>query len=438
MSRSRVQAEPETAAIIDTMLDGRGVADAPGKKVFVDDALTGETVKFRRRKKRRNYDEAELLEVITPAPERIEPRCEVFGVCGGCSLQHLSAAAQLNLKQSTLLDNLKRIGKVTPERILEPLQGSGWGYRRKARLAVKHVFKKGRVLVGFRERNKPYVANMQRCETLHPSLGDRLEDLSALIGGLSIHDRLPQIECAVGDNATAMIFRVLDQPSEDDLQAFAEFGRQFDVQVFLQTGGPNTVMPLPGESPEPLAYRIPDYDVAVTFTPTDFLQVHGEVNLQMIRQALELLEPQSNSKVLDFFCGLGNFSLPLARTAGQVVAMELAAEMVQRARTNAQASGLENISFMQADLTQPLVGVEALQGVDRVLLDPPRTGAAELIEPLLELGPERIVYVSCHPGTLARDAGRLVNEGGYRLAAAGVMDMFPQTSHVESMALFQR
>jgi len=421
------------------MLDGRGVADAPGKKVFVDDVLKGETVRFRRRKKRRNYDEAELLEVIEASPERIEPLCEAFGMCGGCALQHLSTDGQLSLKQATMLDNLQRIGSVTPERILTPIQGSAWGYRRKARLAVKHVYKKGRVLVGFRERNKPYVANMNRCETLHPSLGDRFEDLSALIEGLSIHDRLPQIECAVGDNATAMIFRVLDAPSDKDLQAFAEFGQKFDIQIFLQTGGPDSVVPLPGQGvPEPLHYRIPESDAEITFTPTDFLQVHGEVNLLMIRQALELLAPDKESRVLDFFCGLGNFSLPLARQSGQVIGMELAEDMIRRAKQNAANSGIENVTFLQADLTQPLASLEPLQGVNRILLDPPRTGAAELIDPLLALKAERIVYVSCHPGTLARDAGRLVHEGGYQLVAAGVMDMFPQTSHVESMALFQR
>jgi 23S rRNA (uracil1939-C5)-methyltransferase len=439
MSRNRLNAEPETAQIIDTLTDGRGVADVPGKKVFVDGALRGETVRFRRRRKKRNFDEAELLEILEPAPERVEPRCAVFGLCGGCTLQHLEATEQLRMKQTVMLDSLQRIGGVIPENILPPLEGSPWGYRRKARLAVKHVFKKDRVLVGFRERNKPYVADMHRCETLHPLLGERLDELSALISGLSIRDRLPQIECAVGDNATAMIFRVLDPPSDADIEALALWGETRDVQVFLQTGGMETVAPLPGhEWPEPLQYFLPEFDVTVAFTPTDFLQVHAQVNQMMIRQAIDLLAPDATSSVLDLFSGLGNFSLPLARVAGKVLGIELADDMVTRARKNASACGLQNVEFRQADLSKPMQDLVAGQSIDLVLLDPPRTGAAELLDALLGIGAERVLYVSCHPGTLARDARRLVEEGGYRLTAAGVMDMFPQTSHVESMALFQR
>ena len=439
MSRNRKIAEPETAQIIDTLTDGRGVADVPGKKVFVDGALSGETVRFRRHRKKKNFDEAELLEILVPAPERVEPRCAVFGLCGGCSLQHLAATEQLLMKQTVMLDSLQRIGGVIPENILPPLEGSPWGYRRKARLAVKHVFKKDRVLVGFRERNKPYVADMHRCETLHPLLGEKLDELSELISGLSIRDRLPQIECAVGDNATAMIFRVLDAPSDADIEALARWGETRDIQMFLQTGGMETVAPLQGrEWPEPLQYLLPEFDVTVAFTPTDFLQVHSQVNQMMIRQAIDLLAPDATSSVLDLFCGLGNFSLPLARVAGQVLGIELADDMVTRARKNASACSLENVEFRQADLSKPMQDLVAGQSFDLILLDPPRTGAAELLDALLEIRAERVLYVSCHPGTLARDARRLVEEGGYRLTAAGVMDMFPQTSHVESMSLFQR
>jgi len=436
---SRMNAEPETALIVDTLLDGRGVADTPGKKVFVHGALNGETVSFLRRRKKRNFDEAELLEVLVPAPERVAPRCDVFGLCGGCSLQHLSASEQLRMKQSVLLDSLQRIGKLVPERVLAPIEGSPWGYRRKARLAVKHVFKKDRVLVGFRERHKPYVADMSRCETLHPEIGERLDELSALIGQLSIRDRLPQIECAVGDNATAMIFRVLESPSDADIELLSSWACSRNIQVFLQTGGPGTIAPLPGhEWPDLLQYRLPAFDLAVSFTPTDFLQVHADVNQRMIQQAIQLLAPDAASRVLDLFCGLGNFSLPLARGAGQVLGLELGADMIARARDNANAAGLHNIEFRQADLSGSLTDLVAGRSFDLVLLDPPRTGAAELIDSLLNLGVERMLYVSCHPGTLARDAQRLVTEGDYKLAAAGVMDMFPQTSHVESMALFQR
>lgn len=436
---SRLRAEPETAQIIDTLMDGRGVADVPGKKVFVDGALTGETVVFRRRRKKRNFDEAELLEVLEPAPERVAPRCAVFGVCGGCSLQHLSAVAQLRMKQSAFLDSLQRIGKVVPQRVLAPIEASSWGYRRKARLAVKHVYKKDRVLVGFRERHKPYVADMDRCETLHPAIGERLGELSTLIGQLSIREKLPQIECAVGDNATAMIFRVLEFPGDADVELLSSWAGSRNVQVFLQTGGPDTIAPLPGHDwPELLQYRLPAFDVTISFTPMDFLQVHADVNQRMIEQAIELLAPDRESTVLDLFCGLGNFSLPLARSAGQVLGIELGADMVTRARDNASAAGLGNVEFRHADLSDPAADLTAGRSVDLVLLDPPRTGAAELIESLLRIGPDRIVYVSCHPGTLARDAQRLVADGGYKLAAAGVMDMFPHTSHVESMVLFER
>ena len=436
---SRLQAEPETALIVDTLIDGRGVADTPGKKVFVDGALQGETVIFRRRRKKRNFDEAELIEVLEPAAERVTPRCEVFGVCGGCTLQHLSATEQLSMKQTVLLDSLQRIGKLVPERVLPPIEGSPWGYRRKARLAVKHVFKKNRVLVGFRERHKPYVADMNHCETLHPAIGERLGELSALIGQMSICDKLPQIECAVGDNATAMIFRVLEAPSDADVELLSSWAGSRNIHAYLQTGGPGTIAPLPGhEWPESLQYRLPDFAVNVSFTPTDFLQVHAEVNHSMIKQAIELLAPDSGSSVLDLFCGLGNFSLPLARVAGQVLGIELGADMITRARANASAAGFTNVEFSQADLSEPMADFVAGRSFDLVLLDPPRTGAAEVLESLISIGAERVLYVSCHPGTLARDAQHLVAEGGYKLAAAGVMDMFPQTSHVESMALFQR
>ncbi len=436
---SRTPAEPETAQIVDTLMDGRGVADAPGKKVFVDGALSGETVVFRRRRRKSNFDEAELLEVLRPAPERVEPRCAVFGVCGGCSLQHLAPAEQLRMKQGVLLDHLQRIGTLTPERVLPPIDGAAWGYRRKARLAVKHVFKKDRVLVGFRERNKPYVADMARCETLHPAIGTRLEALSALIGNLSVRDRVPQIECAVGDRAVAMIFRVLDPPTDTDIATLSAWAQKHDIRIYLQTGGPESIVPLPGhEWPEPLCYELPEADVTISFTPTDFLQVHADVNRRMIAQAIELLAPDADSHVLDLFCGLGNFSLPLSRVAGSVLGIELAADMVARARRNAADCGIDNVVFRQADLTAPPANLVADRRVNLVLLDPPRTGAAELIDPLIEIGAARVLYVSCHPGTLARDARRLVDDGGYRLAAAGVMDMFPQTSHVETMALFER
>jgi len=437
---SRREREPEIAEIVDTTIDGRGVARPPGKAVFVDGALQGETVRFVRRRKKRSFDEAELLEILEPSRLRVQPRCAAFGVCGGCSLQHLGAADQLALKQNVLRDNFQRIGSVEPGEWLDPISGAAWGYRRKARLAVKHVTRKGRVLVGFRERTKPYVADMVRCETLHPALGDRLEDLSALIDGLSIRDRVPQIEAAVGDNGTHLIFRVLDPPNSADVSALAEFGRCHDMGVLLQSKGPDSVAPLPGAGqPEDLTYEIPGFGITIEFSPTDFIQVHAEVNGLMITRALELLAPDTDSRVLDLFSGLGNFSLPLATRARDVVGVELAADMVRRAGRNAARNGIANVEFRVADLSVPAAAESAdWSGFDLVMLDPPRTGAAEVMDVLRRISAERILYVSCHPGSLARDARQLVHELGYELAAAGVMDMFPQTSHVESMALFCR
>jgi 23S rRNA (uracil1939-C5)-methyltransferase len=436
----RAPGPPETAQIVDTLVDGRGVAKVSGKTVFVQGAIKGETAEFVRRKKKRNFDEAELIEILRPAPGRVEPLCEVFGVCGGCSLQHLSPANQLELKQATLLENLQRIGAVQPAQVLEPITGDVWGYRRKARLAVKYVTKKNRTLVGFRERGKPYVTNMSRCETLHPAIGERIDELMELIDGLSIRDRLPQIEAAVGDNAVAMIFRVLDPPTTLDLARFAAFQAASGVHVYLQSKGPDSVSPLPGTpAPEELYYALPRFNVTIQFKPTDFVQVHAEVNRKMIDQAVSLLDPGPDSRVLDLYCGLGNFSLPIATLAGEVVGLELDADMVERAQQNAHRADIQNAFFQQADLNAPTESEPRdWRGFDLVMLDPPRTGALEMLAILGEIGANRILYTSCHPGTLARDAKHLVHELRYDLVAAGVMDMFPHTAHVESMALFQR
>lgn len=430
----------ETAEIVDTTLDGRGVTRGTGKTAFVLGALHGETVRFRRRRRRRNYDEAELLEILEPSRDRVEPRCPVFGLCGGCSLQHLSAGAQLALKQATLLDNLERLGGVQPERVLEPVAGPVWGYRRKARLAVKDVPKKGRVLVGFREQGKPFVTDTQSCATLHPAVGERLGELSELIGGLSIRARLPQIEVAVGDDATALVFRVLDAPSESDLERLRDFSLATGLRLFLQSGGPDSIAPLPGAADESLLhYGLPAFELTLAFRPTDFVQVNAVINERMLALALELLAPTPDSRVLDLFCGLGNFSLPLARSCEAVLGVEGDAEMVARAGENAAGADLHNLKFAAADLADPeALAPWAGERFDRVLLDPPRSGAAAVLPAVAAHAPARVVYVSCHPGTLARDAGCLVREFGYRLAAAGIMDMFPQTSHVESIALFER
>ena len=437
---ARRRREPETARIAAVTHDGRGIVSGTGKKVFVAGALAGEEVRFRRRKSRRNFDEAELLDVLEPSPNRIAARCEVFGRCGGCALQHVSAEEQRRIKSETLRDNLQRIGKVEPDHWLEPLTGPVWNYRRRARLAVKDVFAKGRVLVGFRERHAPYITDMHRCEVLAAPVDDLIDPLSEVIGSLSIRARLPQVEVAVADNAVALVFRVLDPPSAEDEALLAEFGRQRSLRVYLQPGGPHSITLLYPEPPvEALYYELDEFDVRIEFEAVGFVQVNSEINRRMVHRAVELLAPERDHRVLDLFCGIGNFSLPLARRAVEVLGVEGEAMLVSAATANAAQNGLDNVAFRQADLSA-IDGTEAWlrEGWDRVLLDPARSGAAAVVEHIDKIGARRIVYVSCHPGTLARDAGVLVHEHGYRCEAAGIIDMFPHTAHVESIAIFDK
>jgi len=432
--------EPETAEITAVTHDGRGIAAADGKKAFVAGALEGETVTFIRRKFRRNFDEAELIEVHTASPDRIEARCSVFSRCGGCSLQHVTPEHQRDIKSQTLRDNLERIGNVTPREWLEPMTGPEWHYRRRARLAVKDVHGKGRVLVGFRERHAPFITDMQRCEVLVQPIDSLIPVLSDLIGGLSVRARLPQIEVAVAENAIALVFRVLDAPSDDDVGAFRAFGEQHGLRIYLQTGGLDSVRPVSPEAiDEPLYYTMPEFDIRVDFEPVDFVQVNSEINQRMVHFAVEQLDAGPDDRVLDLFCGIGNFSLPLARNAGTVLGVEGEASLVERARANAARNGFDNVTFRAADLSK-IDGTEVWvrEGWNRMLLDPARSGAAEVVTRMHLFGPRRIVYVSCHPGTLARDAGTLVNEQGYTLEAAGIIDMFPHTAHVESIAVFTK
>jgi len=424
--------------------DGKGIAAVAGKKVFVPGALEGETVVFQRRKRRKNYDEAQLLEILESAAARIEPRCAAFGRCGGCTLQHLSADDQRTIKERALRDNLQRIGQVEPGRWLKPLFAEGengsWGYRRRARLAVKDVAAKGRVLVGFREAHAPYVCDMHRCEVLSAPVGGLIDPLSDLVGRLSIRARLPQIEVAVADNVTALVFRVLDPPSREDLVALSEFAAAHAVQISLQTGGPGTVAPLQQDAQvEKPRYSLPEFDVEIEFEPTDFVQVNGTVNQLMISTAIEYLGVSPEHRVLDLYCGIGNFSLALARKAAYVLALEGEQMQVERGRYNADRNSIVNCDFRQADLAL-IEGTESWlrQDWDRVLLDPARSGAQEIVANMSRIGANRVVYISCHPGTLARDAGVLVREQGYELEAAGIIDMFPHTGHVESIAVFQK
>lgn len=436
--------EPEIATIESVSHDGRGIAAVSGKKVFVAGALEGEEVRFIRRKRRRNFDEAELLEVLQASPARITPRCDAFGTCGGCSLQHLSGDDQRVIKQQTLADNLQRIGDVTPATWLEPLHndsGDGsWNYRRRGRLAVKDVQAKGRVLVGFRERHAPYITDMHRCEVLAKPVDSLIDPLSDLIGTLSIRARLPQIEVAVADNAVTLVFRVLDEPSEDDKKHLAAFGDEYGVQIYLQSGGLDSIEPLsPQADMQALHYRLDEFDISIEFEGTDFIQVNGGVNARMVSKAVELLQLTPDDRVLDLFCGIGNFSLPLARHCGYVLGIEGEVRQVERARANAERNGIENCDFLSADLSK-INGSESWlhEHWDSVLLDPARSGAMEVVSHMAALDPKRIVYISCHAGTLARDAGELVHKHGYSLSFAGIIDMFPHTAHVESIAVFDK
>ena len=440
MARRQRRREPETAKIESATHDGRGIAATDGKKVFVAGALPGETVRFQRRKSRRNYDEAELLEIIEASPERVDARCEAYGRCGGCSLQHVSALQQREIKEQALKDNLQRIGQVKPATWFEPMTGPDWNYRRRARLAVKDVFAKGRVLVGFRERHAPFITDMHRCEVLAEPVDNMIDSLSELIGGLSISARLPQIEVAIADNAVALVFRVLDPPNEEDMASLRTFGETRQLRIYLQPGGLDSVSLLyPDSVQDPLYYDLPEFDVRIAFDAVGFVQVNSEINRRMVHQAVALLDPGPDDRVLDLFCGIGNFSLPLARRAAAVLGVEGEATLVKAAAANAVLNGIENATFRQADLSK-VDGTESWlrDEWDLLLLDPARSGAQEIVEHIDIIAPRRIVYVSCHPGTLARDAGVLVNKSGFHCEAAGIIDMFPHTAHVESIAVFTK
>jgi 23S rRNA (uracil1939-C5)-methyltransferase len=425
--------------IQDLSHDGRGVGRIDGKAVFVAGALPGERVRAQFSARKRHFDEARTLEVLRASPERVVPKCAAFGLCGGCALQHLDPAAQIAAKQRVLLENLERIGHVAPEQVLAPLTDQPWGYRRKARLGVKFVRKKDKVLVGFREAADPrFIADCQRCEVLVPEVGERLGELATLVEGLSIREQLPQIEVAAGDAQTALVLRHLQPLTEADRGALAAFAERTGLAIFLQPGGNDSVTALNPDTPA-LSFAVDDGELNLQFRPLDFVQVNAGMNQRMLARAIELLQLDASHRVLDLFCGLGNFTLPIARRVAEVVGVEGEAGLVQRARDNAARNGLHNVTFHAADLSKPLAGADWLRAdYDRLLLDPPRTGADGIIPQLPLARIPRVVYVSCHPGSLARDAGMLVREHGYRLVAAGVMDMFPHTAHVESIALFER
>ncbi len=442
LSAPRRQSRPTiiaTSDIVDLSHEARGVAHHEGKAVFIDDALPGERVEWSLRKRSKSFDEGKLERVLQPSVDRVEPGCPHYGVCGGCALQHLSSPRQIEFKQRQLLEALSRIGHVTAAEVFPPLQAKVWGYRRRARLAARWVPKKGRVLVGFRERATPYIADIQRCGVLSPPAADMILPLSELLTKLSIRDRIPQIEIAVADNALAMVIRVLSPLTDADMSLLHAFGADNNVEMYLQPGGYETIAPLQ-ENAQTLTYAIPLFDVELAFQPTDFVQINGELNRQMVSRAVELLQVTSQDNVLDLFCGLGNFSLPLARQAGHVVGVEGEAGLVARARANALRNGITNAEFFTANLMdeKPIEDAWTRRSYDRILIDPPRAGAKEILPLIAKSGATRLVYISCHTGSLARDAGILVNEYGFKLHAAGVMDMFPHTTHVESIAVFER
>jgi 23S rRNA (uracil1939-C5)-methyltransferase len=431
--------EGEFEAVIDSAgHDGRGVARIDGKTTFVHGALPGESVKFRYLNRRRSHDEGQVVSVIQASEDRVQARCAHYGLCGGCSLQHVEPSAQIRAKQAVLMDSFRELGKVAPETLLPPIiNDSPWGYRRKARLGVKDVARKGRVLVGFRERGSSLVADLEKCHVLHPRVGELLPELSALIESLSISNRVPQIEMAMDDERCVLILRILDPLSIDDEGLLNDFQSVHPVVFYLQTGGPDTVRPLSVEVD--LSYSLPAYDLTLGFLPSDFTQVNTDINRKMIERAIHLLDLRSSDRVLDLFCGIGNFTLPIARNCDITVGVEGDAGLVARARANAERNGVLNAEFFDADLYGELEAESWMRrNFDKALLDPPRSGALQVLPLLPRFGIKRIVYVSCFPGTLARDAGELVSKHGYRLVSAGVMDMFPHTTHVESIALFEK
>ena len=443
MSRRRAQlsSHPITATIEKFSHDARGIARIDGKITFIEGALPGEMVTFKYTQKKKGFDEGRLLSVITPSIHRVEPPCPHYAMCGGCSLQHLHEDAQIYVKQEQLLDLLTHVGHATPQQVLAPLTAGHWHYRHKARLSVRYIDKNQTVVVGFRERHKPeYITAMTQCPVLSEKLDVLIRQLPILIKSMDTPGSIPQIEVAVGDDAVALIFRHLSVLSPADEVLLHAFANETSVRLFLQPGGPDTVHLFhPKDGSAFLTYSLLKQNLKFQFHPTDFTQVNAALNQLMVTQALELLDLSSNDKVLDLFCGLGNFSLPMAQQCASVLGVEGSEAMVARARMNALANGLSNTVFQSMNLDDA-AGFQTLKAYkpDKILIDPPRTGALAFVKQIERCAPKRLLYVSCDPATLARDTAILVHEKGYQLQAVGVMDMFPHTAHVEAMALFQK
>lgn len=441
--RKKIPQELITLNIEGLSHDGRGIARLEGKTVFVDGALIDETVSCQYTDTHRNFDEVKTIAVIKAVEQRVQPQCEFFGLCGGCSLQHMNVATQMDLKQSTLIEQFAHFGGIDNVELEPPLIADTWHYRRKARLAVRYVPKKGKVLVGFREKRNHFVANINDCAILDKRIARLITPLSDMIGALDAKDKIPQIEVAVGDDSAALVFRHLVPLTDEDRNKLLTFCKDHEVHCYLQSGGLDTVFKAwPEAGEERLHYRLPEQQLKFAFHPLDFTQVNASINEAMIAKALSWLDLKASDRVLDLFCGLGNFTLPIARHCCQVIGVEGSEAMVLRGEENARLNGLKNAQFYAADLYQSFDSVAAFKtwaepGFDKILLDPPRSGAMELVENISKFSAQRIVYVSCNPATLARDAG-ILQQQGYKLVKTGVMDMFPHTTHVESIALFER
>jgi len=432
-------------------LEGQGVAhNAEGKVVFIDGALPGEQVQVQVRRRKNNWEQADLLTLRRESAQRVRPACPHFGICGGCKMQHLHVAAQVATKQRALEDNLWHLGKVKPGQVLRPIEGPAWGYRFRARLSVRYVARKGKVLVGFHERQSSFVADMDSCEVLPPRVSALLPRLSNLVSGMDQRDRMPQIEVAVGERVTAMVLRHLEPLTPADAERLRAFGAEHGIQWWLQAKGPDTVTRLDDSGP-PLDYTLPEFGITMPFKPTDFTQVNHQINRVLVSRALRLLDVQRHERVIDWFCGLGNFTLPLATQASEVLGIEGSDALVARARENAAVNGLASHARFEARNLFELAPADLLAygAADKWLVDPPREGAFALAKAVADAAansadaayavlPSRIVYVSCNPATLARDAGLLVHQAGYRCTAAGAVNMFPHTAHVESIAVFER
>ncbi|MGE5493405.1 MAG: 23S rRNA (uracil(1939)-C(5))-methyltransferase RlmD [Actinomycetota bacterium] len=422
--------------------EARGITRQDGKTIFVDGALPGELVEYASYRKKPNYELAHLVRVISPSPARVQPKCPHYGICGGCAMQHLDPSAQVAIKQRVLEDSLWHVGRVRPEHMLPPIQGTPWAYRHRARLGVRKVPTKGGMLIGFHERRSSYIADIRTCPILPPHVSALLVPLRELFGALSIADRLPQVEVAFGEECTALVLRILQPLTARDEKLLRDFADRHQVVFYLQPKGPDSAYrfyPVPGPK---LSYSLPEFGLDMEFRPTDFTQVNHAVNRMLVRRAIRLLDPRPGERIADLFSGLGNFTLPIARRGATVVGIEGSDALVQRGREGAKANGLENknkVEFGVANLFNCTPeSLAALGHFDKMLIDPPREGAIEVVKALGENGPKRIVYVSCNPATLARDAAVLVSVKGYRFVAAGAVNMFPHTAHVESIALFEK